>query len=341
MAVADNVQNLTDAASPAGAGDQRWTTALAGEADRAEIRELFASVFGHAMPDAFWQWKYGDDRGHAVVARDAQGHMVAHYGGISRPIRYLGRDELAVQICDVMVEQRERGVLTRKGPFYLVTAEFLDRYIGFGRKHLVGFGFPSLRHLRLAEKQGLYTKVDIIHELRWPAAGRLPLRMAAQPMDWTDPTLPGALDMLWEEMQASLADRIVPVRDAAWWRFRYQQHPQFSYRAYVLKNRLTRRPVGCIAVKIGAGEHWELMDWIAPVEQAPLMVDAARALAAKAGAGMVTGWFSSGVLQAVQSTDPDIVDIGVGVPTNILTPGPAAEELSGRWWLSGGDTDFR
>lgn len=341
MVAAASPPNPTNDASPAGAGEQRWTTALAGDGDRAEIRELFATVFGHAMPDAFWQWKYGDGRGHAVVARDAQGHMVAHYGGISRPIRYLGRDELAVQICDVMVEQRERGVLTRKGPFYLVTAEFLERYIGFGRKHLVGFGFPSLRHLRLAQKQGLYAQVDTIQELRWPAGGRLSLHLAVQPLDWTDPRLADTIDTLWQEMQASLSDRIVPVRDAAWWRFRYEGHPQFSYRAYVLKNRLTRRPLGCLAVKTGTDEQWELMDWIAPRERAPQMIAAVRALAARAGAGMVSGWFSASVMQAVQSTNPDIVEIGVGVPTNILTPGPAAEELTGRWWLSGGDTDFR
>jgi hypothetical protein len=149
------------------------------------------------------------------------------------------------------------------------------------------------------------------------------------------------IDKLWAEMRDSLGDRIVPVRDAVWWHFRYQQHPQFSYRTFLLKDRLTRRPLGCLALKPGRDGLWELMDWVAPRERAPAMVDAARTVVAQAGGATVLGWFSSSVLDAVRPTGPEVVDIGVGVPTNILTPGPAVADLTDRWWLAGGDTDFR
>jgi hypothetical protein len=319
----------------------RWQATIPALEDRADIRALFSAVFGHELSEAFWQWKYGGGKGQAIVARDANGHMVAHYGGISRPIRYFGRSELAVQICDVMVESRERGVLTRKGPFYLVTSEFLTHYIGHGRKHLLGFGFPSDRHVRLAEKQGLYSKVGTVKELRWPTAQLLPYRISTQPLDWQAHKTDRTLDALWQDMRDSLTDCIVPVRDAAWWHFRYRQHPEHVYRVYLVKHRLTRRPLGCIALKPVSDACWELMDWIAPLASAPLMVAAARTIAAKAGIPMLSGWFGDRAVQAVSATAPETIEIGVAVPTNILTPGPPADELAGRWWLTGGDTDFR
>jgi len=34
-------------------------------------------------------------------------------------------------------------------------------------------------------------------------------------------------------------------------------------------------------------------------------------------------------------------DLDVFVPANAWTAGPPIEKLIGRWWLTGGDTDFR
>jgi hypothetical protein len=309
--------------------------------DQRDVRTLFAAVFGHEISERFWHWKYGDGRGQAIIARDSGRRLVAHYGGITRTVCYCGRNEAAVQICDVMVAPTERSVLTRKGPFFLVTAEFLDRYIGFGKKHLVGFGFPSHRHLRLAEKLGLYAKVDTVVELHWPAGGKLSWRIAVLPVCRKRRAVGKVLNALWDEMRESLADVILPVRDAAWWRFRYLDHPEITYQVFLVKHRLTRRPLGCLAVKPMADGRWELMDWLAPLERAPLMVAAARALAAQAGASTVFGWFGERVARVVTDAATTTVDIGVGVPTNIRTPGPAVAEISGRWWLTGGDTDFR
>lgn len=34
-------------------------------------------------------------------------------------------------------------------------------------------------------------------------------------------------------------------------------------------------------------------------------------------------------------------DLGINVPANAWSAGPPIEKLIGRWWLTGGDTDFR
>ncbi len=318
----------------------RWNTSLVKDDDYNDILALFPIVFGHPLSPKLLQWKYGNGRGQAIIARAADGRLIAHYGGISRRIRFFGEERLAVQICDVMVESRERGVLTRKGPFFLITADFLDRFIGFGRKHLVGFGFPTNRHLRLAEKLGLYDRVGAVFELRWPAAELLSWRIAVLPLNLLDKGSAVTLNALWETMRHSLENALLPVRDALWWQFRYAENPEYAYRAFLIRHRLTRRAIGAIVLKESA-DGMELMDWISPVHHALLMVSAARTVAARMGKHFVMGWFSDFVTKSLSESLPAITDIDVGIPTNVFTDGPSADTIAGRWWLTGGDTDFR
>jgi len=85
----------------------RWRVTAATAADEPAIRQLFEQVFGRPMSSALLQWKYGDGRGQAMLA-GGEGRLAAHYGGVSRPIRYFGRSALACQITDVMVAPAER-----------------------------------------------------------------------------------------------------------------------------------------------------------------------------------------------------------------------------------------
>ena len=48
---------------------QRWTTTLATEQDKAQIKSLFAEVFQQEMSEELWQWKYGNGRGAAGLHR--------------------------------------------------------------------------------------------------------------------------------------------------------------------------------------------------------------------------------------------------------------------------------
>lgn len=54
------------------------------------------------------------------------GKLIAYYGGLSRQFRLNGETLSAVQICDVMVAPKMRGILTRKGPFMHTADTFLS-----------------------------------------------------------------------------------------------------------------------------------------------------------------------------------------------------------------------
>src|SRR5690606_495720 len=105
---------------------------------------------------------------------------------------------------------------------------------------------------------------------------------------------------------AGSAQWIVPQRDSGWWRFRLHAHPVHEYRCYLLRHRLSGRPLGAVALRPGP-EAWEWMDWIAPVQQVPAMVRAARCAA---GTAETRGWFSSSVAALVRTPDSSLHDIG-------------------------------
>jgi lipopolysaccharide transport system ATP-binding protein len=300
--------------------------------------ELFRESFGHEVNEAQWRWKYRDARPMGCgVWRD--GVPVAFYGGMPRPIEFMGTSAMAVQIGDVMVHPQQRGVLTRTGPFFLSTATYLEKMIGVGRPYLVGFGFPSRRHLRLAHKLDLYDEVDQVTELRWPGA-EMPADWVLERLDFSAPETGRELDNLWDSMRIELAHFIVPVRNAARWTYRFDKHPARPYEAWWIRRKADSRACAAMVIKRD-GAHIELMDWIAPPTLGSEVVACARGLVQEAGADHLMGWYSSSIASLIAGADGVAHAIGVGVPTSTWTPGPDKSTLQGRWWLTGGDTDFR
>ena len=89
-----------------------------------------------------------------------------------------GKPLQAVQITDVMVSPRDRGILRRDGAFALAAASFPECFTGYGAKALIGFGFPSERHFRAAALRRLYAEVDRIREMTWQCDHTLLARAA-------------------------------------------------------------------------------------------------------------------------------------------------------------------
>ena len=305
------------------------------------MRELFAEVFGHEMSHPHWAWKYAN--GHALaLLRD--GRMVAHYGGLTRPVSYLGRPALACQVCDVMVRKSANTALARRGPLYQVAAAFLESQIGHGLPHLLGYGFPNRRAFLVAQRLGLYGEVDRIVRLDWTALHNDPadgLRCS----ELGDPLAPAdrrALDRLWRRMAAGLRDAIVPVRDARWLEHRYLRHPQPRYELLLVRRRWTRRLVGALVLRRHE-QHLELLDLIGAPAQFGTLITVARQRAAAAGLERVECWITASQQQRLAHIDPPALTISeteIVVPANMHTAGPGVDALRGRWFLMSGDADF-
>lgn len=303
------------------------------------FESLFLSVFGHPMSQALWEWKYAGGRGCAVVAWRGR-QMIAHYGGNLRAVLVYGEATMALQVCDAMVAPDERGVMTKTGAMFQVTAAFLELYQGLAAIPLA-FGFPNRRAMRLGERLGLYAEVGALCELRWPALGKRP-RLSSrlsftQGCEETDRRIMGNL---WEAMARDLADGVVGVRDWQFLHHRYLNHPERRYILVLVRRRFTGAPLGLLVLH-REEDALALTDLVAPLNNIPLLLVHARRLAGLWGLTTLYCWITHQHAPRFVAKDTAVRELDISIPTNAWVPQPlTAGQLEDRWWLTMGDTDF-
>ena len=67
----------------------------------------------------------------------------------------------------------------------------------------------------------------------------------------------------------------------------------------------------------------------------------ARRLAALSKSSRLFCRITANFINCFEHTDANEQLMPIKIPTNIWSDGPAAESLKNRWWLMGGDMDFR
>lgn len=316
----------------------RWTVDWAHPADEAQLLELFVRAFGHEMPAAQWRWKYaGLDPLGSVVRLG--GRPIAFYGGVPRDVLHLGIPVKAVQITDVMVDPAQRGILTRRGAFFRAASAFAESCVGPGRAYAFAYGFPSERHTRLGERLGLYERVDEILEASWtPSGGRYSLRYRVSVLSPDDL---GLIDRLWCTMAASLGEVTVAMRDSAYVRRRYLRHPVIAYLPLMVRRRFRGTAVGLVVLRDHGENGVELIDVVAPPVSFPVLVAVACRFARSLGRTRVFSWLTPSAARTFSGSHPSLAPTGIAVPTIVWGGRPDLRKLRGRWWLMGGDTDFR
>lgn len=329
---------MNSAATPeplTAAAASRWTVHNARADDDEELRVLFHTVFGHAMPDAQWDWKYQHSALRGTLLRRGA-RAVAFFGGMPRRFVHQGQAHEAVQNGDVMVLPDERGVFSRQGALYQAAAHFFGHHVGPGRSYAFAFGFPSERHFRLGAKLGLYVEAGRMMELRWAS---LPKQRHfgwhCEPLAqhrWSD------LDTLWRRMQQEWPDLYLPVRDAERWRYRYLQHPGRPYELLVLRRRWTGHPLAAMALREHP-THCEWLDYVGPHAGIALAAEAVREWAGAKGKP-VTALVSDSVAALFSAQAETVHPSQIQIPVNAPPGQTTAPPWAGRFWFMGGDTDF-
>ncbi len=318
--------------------NKKWLCRWATPHDQEALLKLFHSAFGHAMPTDLWGWKYALKDNYGVLAH-ADGNIIAYYGGIPRTF-WLGNETIpAVQICDVMVAPEMRGILTRHGPFMHTANTFLAAQTGKDKAYQFAFGFPSNRHAKLGEKMKLYARVDTLLEASWHTNTRshfhfwLKTKRLTQGDDLT-------VNRIWQTMRQSLANFLVPQKDAEFFKWRYLEHPHHAYHSFIVSWRWSRKIVGIVTLRDHGPDHgMELMDLLGCPSALGTLLKVAINFAGRMGSARVFSWLTPNVLSALPnpSTQSEI--------TGIYIAAPDLQEISihlkSRWWLMGGDTDFR
>lgn len=321
------------------------TLVWVGAQHAAAMQDLFKLAFGHEMSAAHWEWKYGDGRGFGVgLMRGEQ--MIAHYGGMSRAVRFRGRAMLAAQGCDVMSNPSVRGALGRRGAFFQVAEACTAGAVGGGRAHAIGFGFPNERSYGVGERLGLWHVVDAVIGLSWSsspmAAGRR-LTLEALGRDGDGQIRAAStVNRLWRRMAQAFPESIVGVRNSEWLVHRYLNHPFNDYEVLLVRRGLLRRAAGVLVLRTQA-HHLDLMDLVACPDQFPLLIDVARARAHAMGFDRVNAWVTEShkpLLCSPLSGTAQVTDMRLLVPHLTHVSAPSEEEVRGRWFLLAGDADF-
>lgn len=316
---------------------QPWQLDWAHQSDESELLELFLEAFGHAMPPELWRWKYQELDTLGTLVRH-EGKPVAFYGGMPRAIHLFGLPATAVQIGDVMVHPKQRGILTRRGHFFQTAASFLEHFVGQDKAFPIAFGFPSERAYRLAACLGLYEKAGELMRISWPALPARPsYKVSIRPLRHGKGA---AVNWLWSEMAEALQDHIVGVRDGTYVQHRYLQHPTLNYQLYLISSRLTGTPIGIIVLRI-LDDAVELLDIIAPPQRLATLIHCLRRLTWSFGKPQAYTWITTQHAHLFAGDTGEITPTGIIIPHNSWTPGIPVSELKDRWWLMGGDTDFR
>lgn len=307
-----------------------------------EVLPLFERSFEVPFSAAVWEWKYGNGRGRAVSARQ-EGELIAHYGGAPRDILFFGNCARAIQICDVMVMPEHRSFVSRDTLFFKTAATFLEQQIGNCAEHLLGFGFPNIRVLRMACRLGLYDVTDSFIEIHYPRTVRAADEpdLQVQPFALDAESARDAVASCWKQMAEDLRGGIVGVRDLDYLRYRYCSHPQWAeggYECVAVTGEGSPAPVAIVVLK-RLGQERLLMDIIGAVADYPAALEAVRGTLAGGNIGLHCR-ITRAHAPAVTLPGSDWRDLEIEIPCNIWTRGPDAASLAGAWWLTAGDMDF-
>jgi hypothetical protein len=312
-----------------------WRVEDAGPQHLDQIRALFRAVFKQEMTEAHWQWKYGNGRGLGVIVLQGN-ELIAFFGGTERRVLFNGEPLVAMQCGDSMVAEAHRGILTRKGPFYLSVTSFLGKYVGAGLPYLLSYGFPNARAMRLAQRLELYDDVGSLLEVSWkPAEIRT---VSFSEFDFNESAHRQTLERLWTSMASQFQDRAIGIRDFAYIKQRFHDNPSLRYRFHLISSP-KNEDLGLLVTR-DTDSGLLLVDMVAETGNLRQLVNFARYLAASHPAQRLYGWLTEVDFPLVAGTEATIENEPLRLPLGVYSPGLTADDARDKWFFLCGDSDF-
>lgn len=316
--------------------------------DAAQVVALHREVFGSAVDQAWYDWKYVRGAGVATGIW-VDGQLIAHCGGIPRHFLHACRPSRDLQIGDVMVSPQWRGLLTRHGPFFYVSERLYSSQIGADRTFGAGFGFPSDRHLRLGMKTGLLREGGDMLELQWDTVNGEERGSALPWWAWrVEKVAPESamfdtiINRAWTRMREQAQGFSIGERSAAYVHWRFAEQPGIKPVFLQLRRPWLRQCEGVAVISPATSTQTQMrwLDWIGTLDALPLARQMCSHLAAQLRAPCLVAWASPTVLEHLGpvglSRRSAAARLGIPAPSDV-TQQTLAER---KWWLMGGDTDF-
>ena len=312
------------------------------DAELASIQPLFQQVFGHPISQRLLTWKYAFGRGESWIIEEMPAHPdpTVHCGVFFRHVLLAGKTIKAMQLVDLMAAPKTTGLSRNDSPFGILLRTLLTQPPTPENPHGVAFGFPSDRAMRLAKNLGVAQADDQLMELELaPARRRLSLLNYRVEKNLTTDD-DDQITRLWSKMRHDLRDFAVGVHDPNYIRYRYIDRPEGDYTLLLVESRWFRKPIGLAVV----GTHTsppELLDIVCPLDHGEdVLITLQRWMADNRIEQLrfsLTSTFArrfAGLATGIHETQFRIMGSPFAHPESQAL-------LAGKWWLTGGDTDYR
>jgi hypothetical protein len=302
------------------------------------IQPLFEATFKSPVSLDLLRWKYAQGRGASwTIWQDD--FLLMHCGLCFRDILLQGYKTQAAQLVDLMAAPKQAGLSRDVSPFNVLMRHILASLPSAENPHGIAFGFPSGRAMRLGEHAGVYCSVD-----EWMSLEFAPAQMTIGPRVREIKSWGGAevavLNALWTRMRGSLAAYVVGIRDAEHVRQRYLRHPDKKYLLMRVESRWRRVPIGLLVIAPGPGTH-ELIDVVCSIDDFAEVILAARRWLGQTHGKKMTLLLTAHFAMEFAALATQCNTTQFRIMANPQTSAATLDQLKQRWWLTGGDTDYR
>ncbi|WP_430459466.1 hypothetical protein ACQUQU_09630 [Thalassolituus sp. LLYu03] len=301
-------------------------------------RDMFEAVFGLRISEKFWSWKYDRSGGRYSLSLIKNGRVVGHDGGLPRTICVAGCDKVAVQSADVGVLTQQRGFY-KSGTFDRLSRLFVANAFEQGADFI--FGFPHGRHMKLGARTGVYDYGGAI--LQCKVLGGKCFGSSLSHLATPDVATPDLVDpdsisketylLSQKEFEKSLGESNTAYlkRDFSYFRYRYVEHPEFSYNVFLFSD------INALAVVKAEGDRLRLMDFIGDVKTFKSCLARLHQLLFQFGKSGLVFWVLDAWHTLIESEDwISVQDRSAALAWRSATPDSPIQGM----WVSCGDTDF-
>ncbi len=318
-------------ARPTRSGDV--TVRLYQEGDEYGIVKLFKEVFGREMTLDEWRWKYtgrGNNKVYSSVAVNESGEVIAHYGGMPHRMVFNGREIKGIAIGDVMVNPKYRALNIFKKVCALLPEETAKE--GF----ILGYGFPNERAMRLPEILGLYERVeDVWESVKEVRFVNSPVRFIYKmsPLHFDD----RRIDSLWDSQKRRI--KLAVIRDSNYLKWRYKEHPLFTYELWGIKKRWQQKLTGIVILR-RQGEELLLIDFLCPLRQLAALLQKTENYAVVSGCKNLKLWHPEYLNERLKRLGFTVSRSATCIPRTTHPSWLKKDEIKGFFFYTMGDTDF-
>jgi hypothetical protein len=144
------------------------------------------------------------------------------------------------------------------------------------------------------------------------------------------------IDQLWDTMRAGFSGSVIGVRDARYLRYRFCSRPGLTYQCVSLRHHGELLALGFLREH---GEHWLLMDIVTAHTRLADVLRSLHDFCQSSGKALLF-WLTAGQVARFEAANPIVDVLGIEIPCNRWSDGPATDTLTGAWWLTAGDMDF-